>query len=519
MADLLAIHNLSHRKLRFAEEIGGLACPSIAYVRSDIPMQDFGEITLVADRKMANPGRSGYEVFDADTYTSRFPSLHYQVSVNSIEAILGPAQAIHEQLGFKGDVHFAVSEAIENDGYERLLAVRDDTLEVALWYLRDRGLIALDPASLPRKKHRLSDLVDNTPHLQAWLRQCPVISFNPGDVSEEVSSVVSNAMHEYIAGLAKMSESEDVSFDQEYANWKDVYWHRYLDGDGRLNERGCHALRKDQMQLEKSTLDVDTRALIDTARDLLAQPGESDRFQAWLSDTFDSAISRCYFIQRSASGRTVKKVDATLENIARHMKRTIRGGEDFNYGAGSIRAHVARGLPSWRAVMARSHSIVDTQTFDSFKSKSKDRLIELTEQLEPFYKYNSGRLDLIAMADILTDYARGSRGVIRDSFPNADDTHLAQIDALMDELRTAPTEYFEGKFKRAVTLDEFSVALVPEDLAQTDPDCIKRLSEYGLKVQTYSNTAHYKVLMKSLGREYGVAIDRQMSVSHQGPGL
>jgi hypothetical protein len=519
MGHIVAIHNLSPTKLRFAEKIGGLACPSIAYVKSDIPMQEFGEVTLIAGKSMANPSKNQLDVFDADTYTSRFPTLYFKVDIDCLKKMICPAQKIHEALGNHGDLAYALSNLIERNGFDRIESPREDTLEVALWYLSDQNLITLNPEDLPKKKVKLSDVIDQNPDIQTWLRDAQPISADPAVVPKELVDLIRVSLHDHCDSFATMSAIGGRSYDDEYKSWKDVYWHRYLDNDDQLSYRGCESLRRDQIQLSQNKPSIDTHELLDRARKLLGDPKEIDRYKNWIENTFGASIKRCYFIQRSASGKTVKKIDANLENISRHMKRTIRGGEDFNYGAGSIRAQVARDLSSWSAIKKFADSIVASEDTEAFKKYSKERIFGLTDSLAPHYKFGSDRLSSIELTEILTDYTRGDRGVLKEVFPNMGDDHIEDIKSLIGELKNAPTEYFEGKFKRGVTLDEFSAALVPLNLAESDPGLVTRLKGYGLEVQTYSNKAHYKVLMKSLGGEYGVSVDPQVQREISGPGL
>ena len=70
--NLVVYHNVTTDKLSDAIKLGGLPMPSLAVTKKDIPFEDFGEITLIGNRDMIDPKKSGYnEVFSRDAYIVR----------------------------------------------------------------------------------------------------------------------------------------------------------------------------------------------------------------------------------------------------------------------------------------------------------------------------------------------------------------------------------------------------------------------------------------------------------------
>lgn len=76
--ELIIQHNLTAEKLLHASRLGGLPVPSLAIVRADDAMVNFGEITLIGPKEMAEPG-GDTKVFGADVYAPRYPTVHYQI--------------------------------------------------------------------------------------------------------------------------------------------------------------------------------------------------------------------------------------------------------------------------------------------------------------------------------------------------------------------------------------------------------------------------------------------------------
>lgn len=77
-ANLLATHNISPEKLRFANETGGLAMPSLGVVRPNAGVIDgYGDITLVGGKQLVDPRMpgNGGRVSPNDMYSPRYPQV------------------------------------------------------------------------------------------------------------------------------------------------------------------------------------------------------------------------------------------------------------------------------------------------------------------------------------------------------------------------------------------------------------------------------------------------------------
>ncbi|MFZ1721580.1 MAG: hypothetical protein WAU07_03675, partial [Microgenomates group bacterium] len=71
---LVAVHNTTSDKLKFSDEIGGMANPSIAVIKPETNIfENFGDITLLADKDLLFSGSA--KTFGADVYSPRFPEV------------------------------------------------------------------------------------------------------------------------------------------------------------------------------------------------------------------------------------------------------------------------------------------------------------------------------------------------------------------------------------------------------------------------------------------------------------
>lgn len=71
--NLVALHNISIEKLEKAMKLGGFPVPSIAITKKQTSYTEFGEITLVMDKNVADPGKE--RVYTRDAWTTVFPEV------------------------------------------------------------------------------------------------------------------------------------------------------------------------------------------------------------------------------------------------------------------------------------------------------------------------------------------------------------------------------------------------------------------------------------------------------------
>jgi hypothetical protein len=71
---MMMVHNLKSHRLGDIEKLGGLPVPSTAVIKPSQGFTNFGDITMVAPKEMAQPSRTN-PMYAADVYTPRFPSV------------------------------------------------------------------------------------------------------------------------------------------------------------------------------------------------------------------------------------------------------------------------------------------------------------------------------------------------------------------------------------------------------------------------------------------------------------
>lgn len=82
--DLVAVHNLTEKKLLDALKLGGFPMPSIAVTKSSIGHNTFGDISLVFGRETIDPKASRKnKVYSADAWTPTFPRIEYEADTRA----------------------------------------------------------------------------------------------------------------------------------------------------------------------------------------------------------------------------------------------------------------------------------------------------------------------------------------------------------------------------------------------------------------------------------------------------
>lgn len=112
--NLIVQHNLSAENLLHADRLGGLAMPSIAVGRVEHPLQEFGEITLLAPSHVIDPKR-GVPVFDADVYSPRHPTPTYRIDNKLLGALEMELKPFTEQVD-RGQDGFGFRLALSGQG-------------------------------------------------------------------------------------------------------------------------------------------------------------------------------------------------------------------------------------------------------------------------------------------------------------------------------------------------------------------------------------------------------------------
>jgi len=366
--NLIALHNLSAENILHAEELGGLAMPSLAVTKKNVPFEGYGEITMIANRDLVDPKNRRAKVFDADIYSPRYPQMQRDFSRAKFEKAYDP---IAEELAdnIRGDDSYSAKSLVEKvDKYKG----------------------------------------------QRWTYANTVMDQGSRDRDFEYDPVLMYAF----------AKEKGIDFKGTLKGLQDVV----RSGDNRAEHH--------------------------------------DYVMRFLNDTTER---KKIFKGYTASGYR-RYADYNLQNILREMKKELRGGEGFNYGAGSVRSKVAKKFTSVEQMKKAENKIVSKEDIKARKEDYQARLSEIASEIAETRKSKPGYSDqnpFMAMDNAVEGIMEGIkrrnvRGELESYGFDVSDDVMEKINNYIADIKDAPSEYFEAKISGVVELQEFSGAVIPK---------------------------------------------------------
>jgi hypothetical protein len=190
---------------------------------------------------------------------------------------------------------------------------------------------------------------------------------------------------------------------------------------------------------------------------------------------------------------------ADLENITKEMVGKPQGAEGNIPTAGALRGAITPKLKTQKDILKSRDKIVSFEDFEIVKENLNNQYSNL---LDDMYAYTAQKKSAVDVPEFLKEVAMGtankyeySQNLFKD-MPQALKDRVAKY---ATDLKQMPTEYFEIKPQRAVSIGEFKGALVPSDLPAKARTILEKA---GIKeIYTYADEAERKVLTKKFGKE------------------
>lgn len=445
---LYVAHNLTAENLRHADEIGGLAAPSLAIADIEKGAFDsFGEITLLADPSITQT--RGARTFNADVYSPRHPRAQIRIKQKEYNSLIDRLDAA------TGDMRFLENpsmDEIESHG-ARALAGNSAFMYA---HLKDKG-ISIKP-------------VRDTKTDPAIRKAAALIEKLPYSSKYEWYNNTSNP------DLQKMAEDHYREINDKYAaaRGKDL---GFFDDDGTLSVHLTQRFVADATRYAKSK-GIDSTATKAAIAKKFRTAAMSNDLEQEAGREFNKLLKDRVIFKGFTNSGNRRYAAYNMDNILAEMTKTIRNGEGFDYGAGSVRSKYAAEIKSIQEMRNRKSELVPEEEMKAIKKESQDKLFEAMDALRPHYKYdkNSSRY----YSDAASAIAEGRSG-LREAFKSSPAVDRIAAD-IISYLKNLPTQYFETKMQRAVGLNEFKTAIVPRGTSQ---DVIGILEKNGVSVRYY----------------------------------
>lgn len=442
---LYKTHNVTAGGLEKANQFGGIPAPSIAIAGKDNGFESFGDISLVGSKNSFAKDPT----FASDVYSPRTPRLQYEID---------PAAARAEATRISGDVDPRIDSGFDSQFKADNLSDDITRLEGSVGnkasFLSGIGE-AINPAKFTSNPAKFT--------VPKWFGDSGFSKSEPPNFKSFEDEAFNDSANKFVS---------DIDPNREVSDWYDG---NELSREGRLMV--LKGVRDVQQKIRASSAGpqfdrTKARAEIDKR----IKKNQSS-FDSYISDQKSRISTGQVFTKWNPKTGTSKKFEANLDNAVKLMKGNIRGGEGFNYGAGSIRAQATPQLKSMKQITDRRGQIVGADEMTMVKEGFDSRLDNLYEDLKGNWAFDSEP----SYSDFSEGLEAAARGDMSD-FKGLSAEQKNEMSGFFDELANAPTNYFEIKPQRAVDIGEFFGAAVPFG---TSKEVIDGLKAKGLKIQKY----------------------------------
>ena len=452
---LAGVHNITEEKLLKAIKQGGLANPSVAVIDSSKQNhEDYGDISLIlpSDKVAKRTGKNA-GTWQGDAWTPTYPQVERQMSNKGAE------KASKDVASVPNDMYSEVRR-----GLDRWLDGGEPNSAMAYMFLHEKG-VAPEPKNI---QHKYSDEAYN-----------------------ELKTITTGDFNIYGIGKSDAQKVLDMYIEAKFDGDKALYEEKtkaWLERNKAVVDTGTkggmrYAIAKENVELydeygfnyngvqtfvrdveyDHRRTGVDMNATLNEVEDYIKTNNLTDEFNTWLEGKEkEYGIKEVIFDGFTPSGNR-RYVPNTLENVSKIMKKQGRNGATGT--SVSFQNFAAKLMPSYgtlKDIRSKKGLLTsDHEDLDKFNEKWANVFFELGMKCQPdatgtFDDYGLARLSEAAMTSDPQAYLKKEYNV---DFSDEDTKRLKEmVKAIKEEY---PAMYFETKFERPVSFDEFSSAVVP----------------------------------------------------------
>jgi len=486
--DLIATHNLDYGNLLFADKLGGISMPSVAIVRIDNPLMNFGDITLVAPKSFVDPeSNSSARVFNRDIYSPTYPRVYSHVDKSALNKLESGFYAKKRDWSIYADeaTRYDMSKFIEDISNGKSLPdilenVNTNSFIIYLW-AKQNGIEIEVPTERYNFHYWHFNPDTDSEFITILQEKYPMLW---GAIIKDVYDYQNEELHKQLAGAFRenyLKYNVENESDEEFKKVKIELLEDYFEENGLLKHIHDYSAFKNLVLAV-----TDKRRVNSTAwRDATEKIGEENAhsIREFTKAMIDKVIWGNYFFRTKTS-----KMEVNLDNIFDYMiSKSIKSGQQtLVYGLGNAAALSAKEYESLKAIARdKDHYTVTKEDFEEYKKKQDELWSQVTDKIRPYYKYENG-------FDALDSLSKAMGQVSK--FKNPTDDKISMIlskndygkapsylyDVIRDFaecLRTAPAQYFEVKMTSIVKLESFIGAAIPKEL---EGDVVPILNKHGI---------------------------------------
>lgn len=471
--DLLAVHNLTEENMRGALELGGLAMPSIAVVKAEQGHSQYGPISAIFDKGTIDPkASSANEIYGGDAWTPTFPQVEYEVAEEVEKRISDKYYEISEKYGNSAARPlYAYATDLENTvnrsgGVERIIEKMKSDTSVMQAYLADSGQQMVEPV------------------VKTTVKRMPASQVAMYD------SMIKKLGEETMRSFETPKGESPISYrrawmDEHGEAVKQAYIETLMD-ELALDENIASEAAKDTKAMKRTLLDAyrymkngpETREEVtdyEATDEAIRAAVDSKAYEEWLNGLFAGAVKgkgirndKSLFTP-SGNRRSFAAThwDVTLDNVVRAMRSEEKTGVG-SIGGRNIEGAAVKQYSSIKDMKADSDRLqtIDQDEYDAMRKGFRDRFSAIARDYAGDGDwFDAGDVLVEAVtkhqtADGIYKYISKYADLYKPSKQVADDLY-----ALVEEMKNAPTGYFEAKPRRAIGFDEIAAVIVPDNLS------------------------------------------------------
>lgn len=463
--DLVGTHNLTHENLAHAHELGGLVAPSLSIGKKDHPLENFGEVSLVAGHHLIDPAQ--VPVFDADVYSPRHPRAWNNVHPKKFREFKQDLEPHSKRTGsYMGNM----DEELMQRGPEYMLENRTHRAALGLAYLKEKGVDVKDPMQATRINYPWA----GHPAMKEYLASHGKSDHEKSPVAmTELSDAVRNSISQW---ADKQGPDLEYNKDLKRVAHEDIFGNEEGVGDIMANPNRLARILEDGDRAGQR--EPNKHRLVD---DVHAELRKHPDFDKWAADKVGGVLDGRFLPKHidTANGPSLRRIPYTPENVLKQMTRTVRGGEGSmgSMGLGHVRSMGATRFKDVAHMQANRHRIVSENQMKRAKDANDTKYENLAAEVQKYHYDRDGWQASTGLETALGESfgrGKGLHQALKDNgFTGVPPELVQKLHEFRENLVKMPTEYFEAKPQRVVGLNEFHGAVIPNDSPQSTLDILR----------------------------------------------
>ena len=472
---LIGVHNISEQNLRKVLEQGGFANPSIAVIDTDKQVHnDYGEISLILpSRKINKSTGKNAGTFEGDAWTPMYPVVEKQISSDGRITIHNDINAVPKDM--QSEVRNALNRWLENGS---------DT-DLSYLYLFQQGkapqMIVEKPKYSNEVHKTLNDImfgVNSVYNLSKneikKLVELYIQTELDGNI-KEYNEAIQRKISKY-EELIKRGKPNSLQYRVADSYLEDIEKYGYPLSPliNFVNDVQRDKIKQGSKNAQKT---------LNTASQIIKDAGLEKDFKNWVEGLNNRYQTKEVIFDGFTPTGKRRYIPNTLENVSKIMKKQGRqASAGISISFSNFAAAVMKANGSLDNIRKKKSKLTNEhKDIEDFEEKWKEVYFDLAMKLQPnanmFDDYGFARLQEAANEKNPQTYIRNVYGI------TLSEEDVQKLQDLVEAIREErPALYFETKFERPVILNEFSKAVVPEDLSD---DLKKTLRDNGVEVFTY----------------------------------